>query len=265
MDKNSPFKVLVPGGKIPLVIMDAKDGLPAAFALMGTRAQEKVAIRLSGGCKGMNAEDKEQMISFFETAFRGFKGVIWSGATRQLDKEGQVDPMVTDVPGVIAAANPGCIALGTLPRVDLLSLQGNSRLVLDSDGTIPNPAQHGILIVQNGADGKLGWDGDVDIYLRIMENWRDYADFSHLGVIAWNGGAITQEEIEKSAARKWLTVLIEGSGRVADEIINKIKNDYEGLSEYFKGDHVVVISKDWPEDLRSLLVGKGFFPGEISQ
>jgi hypothetical protein len=41
-------------GKVNLVIMDAKDGLPAAFALMGTRAEKKVAMRITGGCKGMD-------------------------------------------------------------------------------------------------------------------------------------------------------------------------------------------------------------------
>ena len=47
---EAPYRVTAPGGKIPLVIMNAADGLPAAFALMGTRAQRKVAVRISGGC-----------------------------------------------------------------------------------------------------------------------------------------------------------------------------------------------------------------------
>jgi len=261
MDQNSsPYTVSVEGGKIPLVIMNANDGLPAAFALMGTNVEMKVAIRLGGGCKGMGVEDKKQMIDFFLSAFSGYQGLVWSGATRQVDKNGQLDPMVTDVPGLIAAANPGCIALGTLPRVDLLTLQKDLRLVLDEWGTIPNPTQSGILIVQNGPDGKLDWNGDVDIYLRIMENWRDYAKFSRLGLIAWNGGTITKEEIEKSAARKWPTILVRGSGRVTDEIIAKIVNGYEDLPDYFRGEHVMIVPKEDPPYLRRKLWNAGFFP-----
>jgi hypothetical protein len=257
MSSSNPYTVSVPTGKIPLIIMDAKYGVSAAFALMGTKAKSKVALRIGGGCKGMNSQDKQQMIGFFLEALAGYEGVVWSGATRQIDKNGELDPMVTDVPGFIAAENPDCVALGTLPRTDVLRLQHDLRLVLDDYGTIPNPSQHGILIVQNGPDEKMDWNGDVDAYVRVMEMWRDHAGFSALGLISWNGGAVTQEEIEKASSRKWLTVLVKGSGRVTDEIIAKLENGGEGLAEHFKGDHVCVVSKDEPEALRDILVSRG--------
>lgn len=152
MNKNRPYRVTAPNGKVHLVVMDAKDNLPAAFALMGTRAENKVAIRILGGCKGMSADDKIAMMDFFTRALQGFKGLIWSGGTRQTSN-GETDPMVTDVPGVIAENNPGCVALGTCPRTAMLSLQDDSRLVLDNYGTVPNPSMTGILIVQNGPEG----------------------------------------------------------------------------------------------------------------
>lgn len=260
MIPSRPYAVSVKSGSIPLVIMDAKEGIPAAFALMGTKAKRKVAIRIGGGCKGMGPNDKQQMIEFFLSAFAGYDGVIWSGGTRQANKDGFVDPMVTDVPGLIASENPECIALGTLPRTDILRLRDDSRLVLDDYGAAPNPSQHGILIVQNGADGKLDWNGDVEAYLRIMEMWVDHAGFKALGLVSWNGGAVTQEEIEKVSSRKWLTVLVKGSGRVTDEIIAKLENGGDGLADHFKGDHVHVVSKDEPEALTEILVGRGFLP-----
>jgi hypothetical protein len=258
--RNAPYQI-ADGVKIPLVIMNATDGLPAAFALMATRAEKKVAARLLGGCKGMGAADKRAMLEFFATAFKDYRGLVWSGGTRQATKEGEVDPMVTDIPGIIAAANPGCIALGTIPRTAMLTLQENSRLVLDEWGTAPNPDMSGILIVQNGADGTADWDGDVATYFAMMDQWKTYAGFAALGTVAWNGGPITEKEILMSAARGWPTILIKGSGRVADEMAAKLQaGDADLLAKFPKGHRVAVISKDDPEGLRRALVLAGFFP-----
>jgi hypothetical protein len=260
VDRKSPHLVNVPGGKIPLVIaeVDAKS-IPTTFALLGTKVANKVAIRLSGGCKGMEPADKENMIEYFLKAFDGFNGLVWSGATRQTDGEGMLDPMVTDVPGLIAANNEGCVALGSVPRVHLLTLQGDSRLVLDEWGTAPNPTQHGILIVQNGPDENLDWDGDLDMYFRLMSQWRDYAGFTALGLIAWNGGPITGKEIIRSANQGWPTILIKGSGRVTGEIIAKLETEDATLLSQLPAKHkVIVVSKDDPEALRNELLRNGF-------
>jgi len=254
MDKSKPFAVTAPNGKTHLLVMNATDGLPAAFALMGTRAADKVAIRITGGCKGMSAEDKEDMLAFFSEALRGYKGLIWSGATRQVDKIGQIDPMVTEIPGLIASENPGCVALGTLPRTDMLSLQQDSRLVLDEWGTVPNPSLLGILIVQNGPEGKMDWDGDLDAYFRMMQNWQTYAGFGQLGLISWNGGPITEKEIMRSINLGWPTILIEGSGRVTDEIVAKVNGrDKEFIKQLPDVCNIWTIKKNDPADLGSAL------------
>lgn len=252
MNIARPFRVTAPGGKVRLVVMDALAGLPAAFALLGTMAATKVAVRIGGGCKGMSRSDKDQMLEFFSTAFAGYTGVAFSGGSRMV-KDGEIDPMVTDIPGVLAANNPGAVALGTLPRVDLLTLQDDSRLVLDEYGNAPNPDMSGILVVQNGADGDIGWDGDVPVYFRLMENWRDYAGFSALGLAAWNGGAITEAEITGSIKRGWPTFLIEGSGRVTDEMITKLD-----AGEIESAPHIHIVSKENPNQLHDLLVVNGF-------
>ena len=256
---HAPYRISAE--KIHLVVMNATEGLPSAFALLGTRAAKKVAIRLLGGCKGMGPADKEEMLDFFSFAFNGFRGLIWSGGTRQVTENGEIDPMVTDMPGVIAQANPGCIALGTIPRVDMLSLQGDSRLVLDQYGNVPNPDMMGLLIVQNGADGQGDWDTDVPVYVNMMKQWKAYAGFTALGTVAWNGGAITEKEIFLSAQQGWMTVLIEGSGRVADEIAEKYQaGDSELLAKLPRDHRMVVVSKNDPEELTDVLQTHGFFP-----
>lgn len=258
---QGPHHITAPGGKVTLLIKDAKEGIPAAFALMATRADHKVAIRITGGCKGMTTADKTAMLDYFSKAFAGFRGLAFSGATRQTDKDGNLDPMVTDVPGVIAANNPGCIALGTAPRTDLLSLQGDSRLVLDSYGTAPNPTMSGILLVQKGADGNLDWNGDLADYFNMMGQLRDHAGFTHLGVIAWNGGEITREEIQMSAQRGWPTIIVKGSGRVADEIATAVEaGNFSGFGNLPKNqtNHIIIVNHNDPAGLRQVLISQGF-------
>lgn len=253
LDREVPYRVTAPDGKVHLVVMNATDGLPAAFALMGARADKKVAIRLSGGCKGMSSEDKEQMLDFFAAAFVGYKGVVGSGATRQVSEDGLVDPMVTEVPGVIAALNPGSVALGTVPRTEMLSLQGDSRIVLDQWGTVLSPSMSGILVVQNGPEGEMGWDGDLNIYFKLMQDWKTYGGFTALGMIGWNGGAITKDELERAIKLGWPTFLIKGSGRATDELIGEITTSGDTIDP-----KTFVIEKDNPEILRDLLIGLGF-------
>ena len=238
LDRTRPYRVTAPGGKLNLVVMNSTDALPTAFALMGTKAADKVAIRLSGGCKGMSSADKEQMLGFFAEAFDGFRGVIWSGGTRQVDGDGRTDPMVTDVPGVIARLNPGSVVLGTVPRTEMLTLQEDSRLVLNQYGNVLNPDMHGIL---------------------VMQHWRDYAGFTALGLIAWNGGPVTREEIMRSAKKGWPTIVVTGTGRVADEISQQfIKGDLALMSQLPKEHQLWFTSKENPQTLHRLLKEKGF-------
>lgn len=251
-----PYRVMAPGAKVHLVIMNATDGLPAAFALMGTRAKKKVAIRISGGCKGMSGEDKVGMLNYFLDAFAGYEGLIWSGASRMI-KDGVVDPMVTEVPGAIAAENPDCVALGTVPRTDLLSLQGDSRLVLD-EWNVPNPAVSGILIVQNDPCAPGGWDLDLPMMFALMDNWKQYAGFEALGFIGWNGGDITRDEILGGAKRGHHSFVIKGSGRVSDEIAALVEQD-DTCGGQIKSGTLRALDKERPQDLRSNLETLGFF------
>ena len=262
MNTKGPYSVTAPDGKVRLLVMNATDGLPSTFALLGTTAAEKVAIRLAGGCKGMSGDDKKQMVAFFCEAFAGYKGVIWSGATRQIGPDGEIDPMVTDVPGFIAEGNPGCVALGTVPRVDMLTLQQESRLVLDKYGTVPNPSMLGILVVQNGPEGEMSWDGDVKTYANLMNQWRDCGGFKALGLISWNGGAVTKDEVIMSIKQNWTTILVDGSGRATDELIAEIHADEVGFASKYNlpqdfEERTFILGKQ-PEALHRVLSGYGF-------
>ncbi len=256
MTKQNAKIVSAQGRKTNLMIMDVhKDQIPSTFALLGTSAGKKVAIRITGGCKGMSDDDKQEMLDFFSREFKGYSGLLWSGGTRSVNKDGTLDPMVTDIPGLIANQNPTCVALGTTPRTDNLSLQGESTLVLDESGTIPNPSMSGILLIQDGPEKGMDWDGDLDIYFQMMDNWKKYAAFEAIGTISWNGGGITRKEIERSIKNGWPTIVISGTGRASDDIANELK---EGTLEVPDNHQLITVNKNTDGELRNKLIEFGF-------
>jgi hypothetical protein len=251
--------VTAPNGRADLIVMDVKDSLPSSFALRATTARDRVVIRVGGGCTNMSKEDRERMLAYFVEAFQGYGGVIFSGATRNVDESNAVDPMVTEVPGAVAEANPGCVALGTAPRTGRLGLVGESQLVLDNHGTLANPAMSMLLLVQDGAEREAGWDGDLDAYFALMQQWQNDANFEALGGVFWNGGGVTGKEIMRCAKLGWPTILIKGSGRITDEIAGKLENrDSELLSSLPAKHKITVVDRSSPQELRAALLHYGF-------
>lgn len=254
MDLSKPYTVTTPEG-IKLLVMNSDDAVPAAFALVGTTANRKVAVRVMGGCKNMGPEDKVEMLDFFAAGFRGFEGVILSGGTRATTEDGNIDPMVTDVPGYIASKNPGSVALGTVPRTDIMRLVDESRLVFD-EWNVPNPSMSALLIVQNGPNDKADWDGDVATYFQLMSDWQSHGGFTALAGVVWNGGGVTLDEANECARRGWPTILVRGSGRGADEIIGKLEaKDEETVNLYSKSG--IIVDKSDPDQLRQALTHSG--------
>lgn len=237
--------VTVQGGTL-LFVVEQGQQVPAAFALLGNRAKDKVCIRIAGGCKGQDDASKEAMMEFFKIGMRGFEGIAFSGGTRELKEDGSMNPMVTDIPWLITETNPGAIALGTAPRTGQLRLIDESVFVLNEYGNLINPGMAGVILVQDGADNQLEWDGDLDLYFDNMQQWESTLGFT-LGMISWNGGLITATEQQKSIDLGLPTILIKGSGRETDTLITKYE---EGGNQ---PSHVFVINKDEPEELNVLL------------
>ena len=260
----TPLRVTAPGGKTDLMFMNAADRVPLGLALRATTARNKVIMRIGGGCANMQPYDKDLMINYFVRAFEGFGGVLFTGATRQFRGEGEdltLDPMVTDLPGFIRDAYPnsGSVILGTVPRTGRPGLIGDSRFVLDKDGTGVNPSIELVVIVQPNPDTDADWDGDLPLYFGLMEHLKDDAGFTAVGVCAWNGGGVTAKEILASAKRGWPTFVVKGSGRKADEFAQKLEDrDPELLAQLPANHKLIIVSKERPEEFRVQLATHGF-------
>jgi hypothetical protein len=251
-------------GLMPLWVVDRKDA-SANFMLLATTAAHRSCLRVAGGCSGMDEADKAEMLEFFAVGLSGFRGMIWSGATRQM-AGGEVDPMVTEVPGLIAGQNPGCVALGTAPRTGTMHLEReNSRFDLDGEGTLANTNLSGMMVIQDGPDAFLGWDGDLDPYFAMMSRLQSFAGFSAVGLVAWNGGGVTEKEILRSAALGWPTMLVKGSGRKTDEIAARLDaRDPSLLAQLPQGHRLRVIDRKDPAMLRIAMLEHGFTGNQVA-
>jgi hypothetical protein len=207
-----------------LVITGQNDPLPNAVAAFTHQSPVRIGLRLAGGCAGMSTREKEGMLNFFGAGLYQFTGLISSGATRMVDRRGHLDPMITDVPALLAAQSPrGVVAISTAPRTGQLGLVDDSRLVLSDDGSLlPNPGVHMLIIVQSNAGTPLDWDGDLDMYFDLFGNLVLYGGWT-FGLVVYNGGGVTRSEALHAMHLGWPVLLIRGSGRQADALIEELE------------------------------------------
>lgn len=247
----SKYSVSAPNQESRLYVMNLGDKLPTEYVLEMTRAKHSAVIRVAGGCSGMGDGDKTNMLNYFDLALKGVACALWSGGTRVF-KGDNIDQIVTEVPGFIAQRNPGCIALGSLPRVDTLAFTGEyGQLTPDrsSENEVGfNTANSANLVVQH-PDRNLDWDGDVVAYLEAMKYLKMYSGFAS-GVIVWNGGGVTKKEAKLAADYGLEVFLISGTGRAADELSQDCRFTNKAV--------VTTVDVSNPVALNTILKKKGF-------
>jgi hypothetical protein len=233
LDRAQPFVVPAHIRKVHLLVVGENDPLPPAAMALTHRSPVKKGLRLAGGCKGLTADDKELMEIFFSVGLRRFRGFISSGGTRDV-KNGLLDPMVTDIPALLAAQSPDqVITLSTVPRVGDFQLVDNSRLTMEivkkdySYESHPNPGVHMLVYVQSHDGSPLdsensGWDGDLNTYFNLFGNLVRTGGWD-FGMIVYNGGNITRKEAFMAIKMGWPVIIVQGSGREADAMIAEIE------------------------------------------
>lgn len=256
-----------------LHIMNKTDQIPAGFLMSIVNAKHRSVIRVIGGCSGMDAQNIENMINIFKTAFKGYEGVLFSASNRDIKADGSIGYMVTDIPSIVAQDNNGCIAIGSVPRIDTLSIAGdNSTFFLSKNkdefsGYVLHCDHDSNLIVQDSPADVLeaDWALDMDVYFECMKKWQD-AGFT-IGTITWNGGGISRREVIESAKREFITIVLDGSGRICNAIPEEIqkfgtilsdpKNEESGV-ELDSTDNIFVVDAFDAKAIRNVLQENGF-------
>src|SRR5262249_45016149 len=215
-------------GSLFIVVSEGQQ-VPLAFTSLPTsEGVSRRVVRLAGGCKGLSAELQAGLKDYFLDAFRvvdesgatthEFNGTVFSGGTANFDEKGELKSlMITNVPGYLAEVYP-CIAISTTPRTADMSLDpGNGSVIVDNYGGKMDHRQHRNLIVQKNPGEVLNWDGDLEVYLTLMEGWQS-AGFQ-VAILAMNGGDVTRDEIYQALKRGIPVIVVEGSLREADAFV----------------------------------------------
>lgn len=238
--------------------------VPLAFSnLVTTDGIARRVIRLAGGCKGLSPELQSGMKDYFLAAFRlenasgetthEFNGTVFSGGTANFDEAGNLKSvMITNIPGYLAEAYP-CMAISTTPRTADMSLDpANGAVIVDEWGGKMDHRQHANLVMQKNPADVLGWDGDLELYLTLMEGWQA-AGFK-VAVIAINGGDVTRDEIYGALKRGIPVIAVEGSLRETDKFIEAFRaGKVEGVDPAL----VSIVKIGNVEEMRAALVARG--------
>jgi hypothetical protein len=237
----SAREVTTPDGKVLLVVSDVQHGIPDEVQWrVGPSAG---LLSIIGGAAIRDESDKRAMLEFFTSVCGGHlvPGLTLLGAgnrvvhvpagsniTNTEEHELRIDPMIMEVPGLLARLNPSCFTLGVVPRVGrMMAAYGRySSFALNSKlGTsdLLNPTYRMVWVIQR-QHGVLDWDGDIALKSALMDAVRrpqpGTTTHKPVGVMAWNGGAITSLEIRQALLDGVPLLVVRGSGRFCDDIIH---------------------------------------------
>lgn len=211
---------------VPSLVIQGRGEQSTKVALTLTRARTRIIVRITGGCGRMEPEHAATLDTIFDDAFAPFSGALLFGGTRMVrrDDPHAVVPGITEIPPRIRARNPDAMILGVIPRTEDLRIAPDLGMIVADDPaepyvTIVHPHQDTCLVVQRDADHPERWDAEYEACMHITEHLRTYAGWQSL-LVSYNGGAVTEREIRRTAARGWHVLLIAGSGRVTDALAN---------------------------------------------
>jgi hypothetical protein len=209
--------------------------LDIVIALLGL-VPRRTAVRITGGCGDMSAEDAQGVQELFGKAFEGFDGLLLIGGTRMIKGLDPSDVVfgITEVGPTIRRANSSCRVLGVVPRcTDFMFCADPPVLIVHDEvhdtgiTTIVHPDQDVIIAAATALTKEAIWDDEVAFCQFLTGTLVGYGGWKSL-LIAYNGGGTTEREIRSTAKRGWPVLLVRESGRVCD----KLAHDAEFLAEH---------------------------------
>lgn len=226
-----PLKIPVPGGHPTLDFVRADDRSSAIESLVNrtSLAPDNSIIRIAGGCKGFTPDMQQDLIrlaiegSVSSDSQRSFRGVACSGLTKEFNADGSLVPAITIVPFIMGRMTE-CIVDGSVPQTAQArqDVTRNGALIVSKYGTEINEHGHAGSVIQKSADQFHGWDGDVRLYIDAFQACQRHGFKTALVVI--NGGDVTKDEALLALSKNIPVVLVEGSQRAADELVQAAKS-----------------------------------------
>src|SRR5882672_7535216 len=90
-----------------ILIGDTADpNLAGKFARWPTTLPVRSVVRIGGGCSGLDNDVRIELAEYLVAGFAGYRGLLFSGATRDVSDDGTTTPMITDAAVAVHLANP---------------------------------------------------------------------------------------------------------------------------------------------------------------
>lgn len=271
----NPLEGLISAARVPkLFFVDSQ--LQAESNVVATicRANRRKLVRITGGCGEMSDADSNGLLNLFTEAFAGFDGALLFGGTRMYTRTTpkKVRPGITEIGPAIRRTNPNAVVVGIIAKTGEMVLD-DEMIVGDSDRedfyTVVHPDQDVVLVVDVAASDKEknlqrrarnaeiceivrgfpqlaekysldpqklnAWDGEFLQCSSIIHILRTFSRWDSI-LPVYNGGGTTLKEVVDHVDRGWPTLIVEGSGRVADDIARCVpfRRKYEEFLHFAK-------------------------------
>jgi hypothetical protein len=230
-------------GSRAVVIAVPRDASATAILDAVEIASPRAVILLFGGAAGLDQSRKSHLATLFSEGVAAVAAEL--GA---LIIDGGTQSGIMAIMGQAVAASPGIVQLlGVAPKGKITNpeIAGASKI---SDGASLEPNHSHFVLVESN-----NWGDETTTMLELARSFN-----SPTVAILVNGGAIAVDEAVQSVRNGWGLLVIEGSGRFADELSAAVRdgesaNFAEG-SEIARSRHVTLFHvNDSAEKLRGEL------------
>ena len=237
------------GNRAQLVAPPA--GTPAASILKALDlGQPKALIMLVGGAAGLEESLKPRLVQLFS---RGIAHAVADRNALIIDGGTQAGVMAMMGQGV-ADRGRNCILLGVVPAGKVTYPGGPTEGCIDDGAPLDPNHSHFVLVESNE------WGGETETMYELAEELSK--EIPVLTVLV-NGGKVATREILQSVRHGWAIIVIEGTGRLADEIAiaarEKTEHPSEEIAAIVKYERIALFDiGEGPEALATLIRQKLF-------
>ncbi len=200
----------------------------------------RTLLVLGGGCSGMSAEQKRDLLRKLVAATLGFKGIVFSGGTAVLTEDGTPDHMITEAAPAIRDANDGDVkAVGSFPQLQTWAFrnvchgdQVGVALELDPwNGNLNFRYDANIGVMKGENQVFDGYEGDLLQRFLTLGQW-GRRPILRVPYFLYNGGGVTQTEavmsikmtMAKAIAAGSTSIIVKDSGRKMGEMAEALLN-----------------------------------------
>ncbi len=250
-DHNSGKKEILfsNGNRAQLVAPPART--PAASILKGLDiGQPKALIMLVGGAADLDESLKPRIVQLFR---RGIAHAVADTNALIIDGGTQAGVMAMMGQGV-ADIGRNSILLGVVPAGKVTYPGGPSQECIKAGAPLDPNHSHFVLVESNE------WGGETETMYELAD---ELSKKIPVLTVLVNGGEGAKHEVLQSMRHGWVIIVIEGTGRLADEITIAIREKTEPIGEemaaILRYDHIALFDiGQGPEALDALIRQKLF-------